>query len=463
MINSIAKTINYARRNGIANTYYAVRERLENQKEPYSFIPASEEELARQRLFEEESRYSYALPSFSLLVPLYKTAPVYLRAMIDSCLAQTYSRFNLILADATPDNSLLEIIKAEYAGDDRIIYKHLDTNGGISVNTLEALKLAGGDYCCLLDHDDLLTPNALYEMAAVIAEATAREGKTRPSDCSLRLIYSDEDKCDGTGTVFYEPNIKPDFNLDYLLSNNYICHFTAIRRDLLLGNPPRMEYDGAQDYDMILRICLPAALHGKAHEIVHIPKVLYHWRCHDASTAANPSSKSYAYDAGLRSLTDNLKDAGIEALVTNLPHLGFYKVSYPEGIFRARADVGIVGGRLIDSKGRICGGYYNKDKSTQFLGLNAHYSGGFQHRAACRQDAYAVDLRCMRVRRELRPLLKEITGLDYHAPKKSGSERIIIPDQWDDAKIKDESIRFCKEAGVLGWRIVWTPDMTVRI
>jgi hypothetical protein len=300
-----------------------------------------------------------------------------------------------------------------------------------------------------------------------------------PAECRIKLLFSDEDKCSADGKSFFEPNIKPGFNTDYLLSNNYICHFTSVRTDVLKKNLFRPAYDGAQDYDLFLRICLPDAFNKVEGTVRHIPRVLYHWRCHDASTAVNPASKSYAYDAGRNAVENVLQSCGINARAADLPHVGFYRISYPEGIFRTRKDIGAVGGRLIGRDNRISGGIYHDDGTCPYEGLLSAYSGGFTHIAACQQDCESVDLRCIRIRKNLRPLLKEITGLSYLtrkdliAMKKLSSaeseydeiaeNHIAIPPEWDEAKIRNESIRFCHELRRLGYRILWDPQMSVKL
>lgn len=480
MLGSIKKTIAYAKRNGIAAAYYAAKERLEDQKKEYIFTPVSSDELSRQKDEMKGATDSYKAPLFSILVPCYNTDPKFFIEMVESVKGQSYPKWELIIADASENDRLKEILDDRFSDDNRIRYIHLTKNGGISDNTNEALKIAKGDYVCLLDHDDVITLDALYYFAKEILDEMDSSGIDKVSDCPIGLIYSDEDKCDTDMTRFYEPNLKPDFNLDYLLSNNYICHFTSIRADIIHSQMFRKEYDGAQDYDLILRTCLSLSFDNNAHNIRHIGRVLYHWRCHEASTAANPASKKYAYDAGKRAVYDIMKAKGLDVSVSELMHVGFYRVEYPNGIFRTRKDIGVIGGKLVDKKGALAGGIYKEDGSSVYYGLPKGYSGGFTHIAACQQDADAVDLRCMRIRKKLRPLLKEITGLTYHSNNemlkqkdaftdpedetviKNKAVHIVIPDSWDDDKIKKESIRFCKAVRHLGYRIVWDPKMVQK-
>ena len=233
------KTIYYLRRNGLKKTWYAARERLEERRRPpYVWIPENEEELERQRSREPEGAV------FSIVVPAYRTNAVYLKEMTESLCRQTYSKWELIVADATEDDSVERVIRS--VEDDRIRYIHLEKNQGIAGNSNQALGYAKGDYVGLLDHDDILTDNALFEMAAAIRQKQ-RQGVLP------RMLYSDEDKCDSREERYYEVNRKPDFNLDLLLSNNYICHFLVMKRQLMQELGFRSVCDGAQDYDIIVR------------------------------------------------------------------------------------------------------------------------------------------------------------------------------------------------------------------
>lgn len=197
--------------------------------------------------------------------------------------------------------------------DARIKYLALNDNLGIAENTNKAIEMAAGDYVALFDHDDLLTKDALYEVASAIEAAPETD-----------VLYTDEDKVNSELTEHFQPHFKPDFNLDLLRSNNYITHLFVVKRSLLTKvGSFRKEFDGAQDYDFILR-CTENAEH-----IVHIPKVLYHWRIHQASTADNPFSKTYAFEAGKRAVQAHLERMGVNGTVTSRKDMGFYRVQYP--------------------------------------------------------------------------------------------------------------------------------------
>ena len=259
----------------------------------YSLTKPSQEELERQRKEIWEKG-----PKFSIVMPLYKTPERYLREMLDSIVAQTYTDWELCLADGSPKGAdVSKIVKKYQDKDSRILYKRLEQNGGISDNTNAAIAMTSGDYIVLADHDDAMTEDALFECAKAVKEHPECE-----------VIYSDEDKMDMDGGALFDPHFKPDFNLDLLTSVNYICHQFVVKKELVdkVGGL-RKEFDGAQDYDFIFR-CTEAA-----SGVWHIPKVLYHWRCHQDSTASNPQSKLYAFEAGSRAIMEHYHRVGIEA------------------------------------------------------------------------------------------------------------------------------------------------------
>ena len=248
-------------------------------------------------------------PLISIVIPLYQTPEPYLRELIDSVKAQSYENWQLCLADGSPDDRLKGFLDRNYGKENRIVYRKLEQNGGISVNTNEAVMLATGEYLMLCDHDDTLEPDALYEITKAINEKDAPD-----------VLYTDEDKVSMDGKHYFDPNFKPDYNLFRLRENNYICHIFVVKKALtdrvgLL----RTEFDGAQDYDFIFRCC------EEADKVVHIPKVLYHWRCHMDSTAADPESKAYAYQAGRRAIKEHYQRMGIDASVEMTERPGWYR------------------------------------------------------------------------------------------------------------------------------------------
>lgn len=422
------KTIKYARRNGARETWYAAIERLRDKVgTSYSYeAPALGSLEEQRRQWNKRREEGEILPTISFLVPLFRPDPRFLREMLESVERQTYGNWELVLADGGGTEAAANI--AASFQDPRIRYGRLEDNGGISRNTNAAAAMAGGDYIALLDYDDLLTEDAVFEVTHKIERTHAE------------IIYSDEDKCDAAAKSFFEPNRKPDFNPDYFLSNNYICHLLVMKRELFLALKLRPEYDGAQDYDLLLR----APWSG----IVHIPKILYHWRTHPASTAGNPASKDYAYAAGKAALKEYFRTCRIDAEVKESRHNGFFRAEYHPDIFSQRPEVGVVGGKLLDGHHRIIGGMMEENGQVCFLGMHEMESGPM-HRADTRQDAPAVDVRCMEIRDELRPLYQAVFNTSY--------ERHVMK-RTDD--LRAMSLEFCRQVRQQGYLIVWDPEMT---
>ena len=297
----------YGIRGGIATLTGQGQIKDKNYAAWYEKNKVSEEELAIQR----NKEFPY-MPLFSILVPVYNTPIPYLREMLDSVRNQTYQKWQLCIANANPENEDVARILNQYIEmDKRIQVVNVPENLGIAQNTNKALSIAKGDYIGLLDHDDMLAADALFEVAKTI------------NDKNADVIYTNEDKITMSGEKHFQPNFKPDYNLDMLRSNNYICHFFIAKASLMkeIGGF-RGEYNGAQDYDMIFRCT------ERADNIVRIPKVLYHWRMHEQSTAENPESKRYAFDAGKKVIEDHLKRCGESAEVQMTEYPGFYRVKY---------------------------------------------------------------------------------------------------------------------------------------
>lgn len=255
-------------------------------------------------------KFEYA-PLVSIVVPAYETAPVFLRQLVDSVLEQTYSNLELCIADGS-NTTIVKDTLNEYK-DERISYIKLSKNDGISNNTNEGFDNAKGEYIALLDHDDLLTPNALYEM---VKELNAH-------DKIPDMVYSDEDKIVADTGKLINPAFKPDLNEEFLRHTNYICHFLMFSRELLdkVGGL-NQEFDGAQDFEFVLRC------NGAGADIKHVPKILYHWRIHPDSTAANPNSKLYAFENGNKAIKKYLTEIGEDGTPALTKDLGFYKIDY---------------------------------------------------------------------------------------------------------------------------------------
>lgn len=308
----------------VTKTYTIDIEELRKQNKPKGFLSrlfgkesvaegGYEAWLARhkvdKRTLRRQKHSAFAQkPLISIVIPLYCTPLPYLKELLESVRRQSYENWQLCLADGSPDDKAKEFIEKHYGREKRIVYRKLEENGGISANTNEAVALAAGEYLMLCDHDDTLEPDALYEIVKAI------------NDTGADVLYTDEDKVSMDGRHYFDPNFKPDFNLFRLRENNYICHIFVVKKSLtdetgLL----RSEFDGAQDFDFILRCC------EKAQKITHIPKVLYHWRCHMDSTAADPSSKAYAYEAGRKAVREHYQRLGIDAKVEMTERPGWYR------------------------------------------------------------------------------------------------------------------------------------------
>ncbi len=293
-------------------------DRMEPEDVPYG--PWRDEHRAREEDLREQRNHPISgAPWISVIVPAYRTNERYFQQMVESVREQSYENWELVIVDAGAGEekengkkkTVKEMTEAFRSEDSRICLVELEENLGIAGNTNRGVKAAHGEYVAFLDHDDLLEPDALYEAAK-----RTKEGAD--------LIYTDEDKVTSDRSRYYQPHFKPEFNLDLLRSNNYITHFLVVKKSLAesagLFDP---SMDGAQDYDFIFRCA------EQASKIVRIPRVLYHWRTHETSTADNPMSKTYAYEAGKRAIEGNLRRTGTEGTVELLPDFGFYRVRYP--------------------------------------------------------------------------------------------------------------------------------------
>lgn len=443
----------YVKRNGVKSCFYRALEGVLEKSEYEASTNSVFDEIEKKERFELEASKKFTHNyKISIVVPVYEPEKEYFIKMAESVLMQSYSGYELCIADASKSDVIEEAVSelrniySEKASADKLKYKRIKDNKGISENTNEALALATGEYVAFLDHDDVLTDNALYEVMEVLEKGIVSQGNSYTN--SIKMIYSDEDKCNSQMTEFFDPNIKPDFNIDLLRSNNYICHFLVVRRSLAQEvNGFNSEFDGAQDFDFILK-CSEKL---KNSEIKHINKILYHWRCHESSTAANPESKRYAYEAGKRAVFEHLKRSGIEAVVEDTEHVGFYRVKYkvdasqltdvkilnfdeyssmsndeldsleesyimilndnikPENYefveemlgHLLREDVGCVGGLVIKG-GKIESAGYSFDESgsltANFSGLNKHFSG-YLHRAKLQRVTDGVCTDCMMIKK----------------------------------------------------------------
>lgn len=309
---NIQKGFRYLKHYGLKEFWIRLCERMEPEEVPYGpwyekhKVSENELEKQREKIWKETQ-------VFSIVVPAYRTPVLFLEQMIESVRSQTYPFWELCIANASSeDEEMAGVLQKYMSMDQRIHVKNLDENLGIAENTNEAFSMASGTFVGLLDHDDLLAPQALYRMMEILEKK------------KVDVFYTDEDKVTTDLSEHFQPHFKPDFNLDLLRSNNYITHFFVVRTELVrkVGGF-RREYDGAQDYDFIFR-CVE-----QAEEICHIPEILYHWRTHKESTSDNPVSKMYAFEAGKRAIEGNLERCGVQAVVSHTKDLGFYQVEYP--------------------------------------------------------------------------------------------------------------------------------------
>ena len=253
-------------------------------------------------------------PKISIVVPLYNTPLNFLEELLDSVVNQTYRNWELCCVDAGQDTAVGQHVQARAKADPRIRYQKLTENEGIAGNTNHGFELATGDYIALLDHDDILHPCALWYTAQAIVEQGAD------------FVYTDEATFEGKveNVVLY--HFKPDFMLDNLRPNNYICHLTTFSKVLMeqAGGGERAEYNGSQDYDLFLRLT------EKAQKIAHIPHALYYWRSSPNSTASDISAKTYCIDAGIAALKAHYARCGVAVddvtLIPGTP--GYYKTDY---------------------------------------------------------------------------------------------------------------------------------------
>lgn len=312
---AIGRTLIYLKKNGLRATVYRVlkgagpmpvdKRKLKKIAEAYYIS-------AQRREQEENAQFSKNI-KFSVLVPLYNTPEKFLKEMIESVQAQTYKNWELCLADGSDrEHSFVGEICKKYAdGDKRIKYEKLEKNLGISENTNACIRMATGEYIALFDHDDLLHPSALYEVMRAICEHGAD------------FIYTDENTFSEEPRDAYNPHFKPDFSPDTLRSYNYICHLSVFSRELLDSvGYFRSEYDGSQDYDLILRLT------EKAKKIFHIRKILYYWRAHKNSVAQDVGAKPYTLTAAKKALAAHLERCGLKGEVLDSSAPTTYHIKY---------------------------------------------------------------------------------------------------------------------------------------
>lgn len=309
---SYSKARDYYQQFGMKATIMRTIDKL-TKRDSISYNAWLKRHQPTKTILEQQSRHEFIYqPKISIVIPLYKTPLHYLNELIQSIKSQTYSNWELCLSDGSGENSPLTSVLKKYEEDDRIRVVCNQQSLQISENTNAALEIATGDFIAFADHDDLLAPNALYECVYELNH-----------DQSIDVLYTDEDKIDMAGKEHFMPHFKTDFNIDMLCSVNYICHLFVVKREILQKvGMLNSEFDGAQDYDFVLR-CVEIA-----SNIKHIPKILYHWRAHKDSTAENPESKNYAFEAGAKAIQAHYDRIGIKATVEQTMQKGIYRTKY---------------------------------------------------------------------------------------------------------------------------------------
>ena len=269
--------------------------------------------VSRQELFEQrKTKFSYA-PKFSVVVPLYHTPAKFLKDLVRSMMYQSYANWELCLVNASPEDRHLTSLLENWAmRDKRIRVIRLEKNLGIAQNTNAGIAASTGEFIAFLDHDDFLEPDALFCYVDALNK-----------DKTIDVFYSDEDKTDEYAAHYFYPHFKSDFNIDLLHANNYMCHFLAVRKSLVdtVGGLNE-KFDGAQDYDFVLRL----TEHTK--KIYHCPRILYHWRCSNQSTAASQGNKMYAIHAGKAALNAHYKRLGWNARAQEGAVDGWYQTKF---------------------------------------------------------------------------------------------------------------------------------------
>lgn len=285
--------------------WYKVRNRQKKKNEYELWMEQNE----NNQLYAEKLEYN---PLISVVVPVYNVADNMLRECIDSVLNQTYQNFELCLVDDCSTMESVRKVLHEYEGKEKIKIKYRSENGHISRTTNDGIAMATGEFIGLMDCDDLLAPNALYEMAKKLNENRAYD-----------FIYSDEDKINEEGTQRRDPFFKPDWSPDTFMSYMYTCHFSVFRKSLIdeLGGL-RVGYEGSQDYDLVLRVM------ERSRNIGHVAKILYHWRMRKESTANDLTAKPYIIESTIKAKEDALVRRGLKGKLDCIKEITQYRVTY---------------------------------------------------------------------------------------------------------------------------------------
>ncbi|MDO5475582.1 MAG: glycosyltransferase [Eubacteriales bacterium] len=412
----------------------AVRVTARSGRTPYTYEEPQEDVLRMQetvseRLREGESPESVLgssiylqkdarPPLFSIFMAVREPDLRLFKATLTSVLAQTYGDYELYILDRGISDQVRDVIA--WYREDRLHY--LDVSGDTTLAGVfnRAVSLAGGDYIFCMECGDMLTRDALFEMALAVMQTDAE------------ILYTDEDRCDVRGKHFTDPWFKPDFSLDYLYAVDYISKVLLVRRSLFLALRFREEYGEAPEYDFVLR--------APKSGIHHIPRIL----CHVYQKGAPPAE---VIEARKRALEDYFRVRKVRASVRPSRVAGIMEIEYIPDIFSARRMVGAVGGNVLDEKHRIIGGMQDERGNVLFEGWDEAEEGP-RMIARTVQNAWAVDVRCMKIRAELQSVYEEIFGSPYDGHVMHGDENL-----------NKLSRQFCARVREMGYSIVWDPSL----
>lgn len=357
-------------------------------------------------------------PLFSIFMAVKEPDLRLFKATLTSVLAQTYGEYELYILDQGISDQVRDVIA--WYREERLHYLDVSGDSGLAAVFNRAAAQAVGDYIFRIECGDLLTRDALFEMALAVMQTDAE------------ILYTDEDRRDAKGKHFSDPWFKPDFGIDYLYATDYISRVLIVRRSLFLALRFRDGYDDAPEYDFVLR--------APKSGIHHIPRVL----CH---VYQKGSLSQEVMDARKRALEDYFRVRGVRAVVRPSREDGIMEIDFLPDIFAARKMVGAVGGKVLDDKHRIIGGMQDERGNILFEGWDEAENGP-RLIAQTVQNAWAVDVRCMKIRPELQGLYEEVFGCSYDGHVMHADENFGVL-----------SRQFCARVREMGYTIVWNPSL----
>ena len=310
----LTKTVKIIKGRGFKGLLAKIKEKVfrDDFKDYQLFIKRTELTTGQLALQRKQSQEFLSQPLISIITPVYKPSIEILTSAIKSCLEQSYLNWELCLADASNETTVRNLLCNFQSKDKRVKVKFLPDNQGIASNSNKALEMASGEFIAFLDHDDSLAPNALFEVVSKLNE-----------EKNIDIIYSDEDKISFDGKKRFNPYFKPDWSPEFFNSYNYINHLTVVRRNLIESvGSFRTDFEGAQDYDLFLRVI------EKTEKIAHIPKVLYHWRVGPESTALDIDIKEQTKASGQKAIEEHLIRSKLQGKVEQTAYSGIYRIRY---------------------------------------------------------------------------------------------------------------------------------------